>query len=200
MPRALDLYGEEVVAAREQLAQLSLDFPGFELQADAITLDEIKLRAESFDPLTMHVNSEITAISPNAWTSLGTAGLILHFLTKRKKISEMLILNSRQSGKHKYKVYRDQQPVAHFSKIDAAVQAVDYEIERLGAAASRSARINAAWRLEPPDEAHTNELLALRPPRSAHNVGEALRYIAFAAYSRKRKLVQRSFGARCGAL
>ena len=63
MPRQLDLNGEEIEEARSQLYQLSLDFPGFELEAEEITLDEIKRRAESFDPLTMDINPEVLAVS-----------------------------------------------------------------------------------------------------------------------------------------
>lgn len=191
MPRELDLDGEEVGEARRQLEQLMLDFPGFELEATSITLDEIKARAEAFDPLTMDINPEVMAISPHAWVSLGSAGLVLHFQRKRGRVSEMLVLDSRQRGSDKYRIYFDGDEVASFSTVEQAVEAVDYEVRNMGAQAAQSALLEAPWRFEPPTPQHEEELRNLTPPRTAHTAAEAVRYLAFARYGRKRTWVRR---------
>jgi ATP-dependent helicase IRC3 len=148
VPRDLDLRGGDVSEARHVWNQILFDHPGFELEAKALTLPEIQERAASFDPLTLQPNAEVRAISANAWFSLGRHGLGLHFQGARGRPSEALVLKRAERGK-KWQVSLDGKDVARFSTLEEAVQAVDYEIERRGRAASASAHADAPWRHAP---------------------------------------------------
>lgn len=145
LPRDLDLRGEDVSSARRIWDRIQLDRPGFELEAGAVTLAEIQERAERFDPLTLQTDPEVAAISPNAWFSLGRQGIGLHFERRPGRISEALILRRAPRGKI-WEVTLDGRPQARFSRIEEAVEAVDYEIARLGPHAIASARPEAEWR------------------------------------------------------
>ncbi|MFO0755391.1 MAG: DEAD/DEAH box helicase [Byssovorax sp.] len=148
MPRDLDLLGEDAVEAKHTFHQLSFDYPGFEVEAGAITLREIQDRAAHFDPLTLHVDAEVRAISHHAWASLGKPGLLLHFERKAGALSEALVLLVAARGK-RWEVTMDGKPVARFSTVEEAVAAVDYEVEQLGPRARASALHDAAWRRAP---------------------------------------------------
>ncbi len=148
VPRELDLQGEDVSEARRVWQEILFDRPGFELEAGAVTLPEIQQRASSFDPLTLEANQEVRAISANAWFSLGRHGLGLHFVRRPGKPSEVLILQRAARGK-RWEVSLDGKPKDRFSSIEAAVEAVDYEIARMGAAVLASARGEASWRRAP---------------------------------------------------
>jgi len=145
VPRELDLQGEDVGEARRIWQQILFDHPGFELEAGAVTLPEIQERAESFDPLTQQAHEDVRAISANAWFSLGRHGLGLHFQRRPGKSSEALVLQRAARGK-RWEVSLDGEVMARMSSIEAAVEAVDYEIARMGPAALASARADAAWR------------------------------------------------------
>ncbi|HEY1534278.1 MAG TPA: DEAD/DEAH box helicase [Polyangiaceae bacterium] len=145
VPRDLDLRGEDASVARRVWLQILFDHPGFELEAGALTLPEIQQRAASFDPLTLQTDPEISAISANAWFSLGRHGLGLHFQRRPGKSSEVLVLSRAARGK-RWQVSLDGKVRDRFSTVEAAVEAVDYEIARMGPAASASAREQAAWR------------------------------------------------------
>jgi ATP-dependent helicase IRC3 len=145
VPRELDLRGEDVSVARRTWLQILFDHPGFELEAGALTLPEIQQRAASFDPLTLQADPEIRAISSNAWFSLGRHGLGLHFQRRPGQASEVLVLLRAARGK-RWEVILDGKPRDRFSTLEAAVEAVDYEVGRMGSAASASAREEAAWR------------------------------------------------------
>ena len=145
VPRELDLRGEDVSEARRIWQQITFDRPGFELEAGALTLPEIQQRAASFDPLTLEANQEVRAISANAWFSLGRHGLGLHFERRPGAITEVVILQRAPRGK-RWEVCLDGKPKERFSSIEAAVEAVDYEISRMGARAAASARDEASWR------------------------------------------------------
>lgn len=144
-PHQLDLRGGDVSEARRVWAQILFDHPGFELEARALTLPEIQERAASFDPLTLQPNSDVRAISANAWFSLGRHGLGLHFEGSRGRPSEALVLKRAERGKA-WQVSVDGRDVARFSTLEEAVQAVDYELDRKGRTVSESARPEAAWR------------------------------------------------------
>jgi len=148
VPRALDLQGEDVSEARRVWQQITFDRPGFELEAGALTLPEIQQRAASFDPLTLEANQEVRAISANAWFSLGRHGLGLHFERRPGTTSEVVILQRAARGK-RWEVSLDGKAKDRFSSIEAAVEAVDYEIGRMGARAQASAREEASWRRAP---------------------------------------------------
>jgi len=136
-----------VSSARRIWQQILFDHPGFELEAGAVTLPEIQERAESFDPLTQEAHEDVRAISANAWFSLGRHGLGLHFQRRPGRISEVVILQRAARGK-RWEVSLDGEIMDRFSNLEAAVEAVDYEIDRMGPAAPRSARAEAEWRRE----------------------------------------------------
>lgn len=182
MPRQVDLEGEDAASASQFWQRLELPGEAF-AEAESLTLQEIRERAEAFDPLTLHIDPEVIAISENAWCSLGTAGLALHILRKGK-ISEFLILDSGGSGK-KYRVMHDDRLVARFSRIEEAVEAVDYEIARMGARVLASARGTAGWRFDPVPPELRAQLSGLRTSRIAGNRGEALQLLAWAAHARR---------------
>jgi hypothetical protein len=144
-PRELDLRGEDVSAVRHAWQQILLDHPGFELEAGSFTLPEIQERAASFDPLTLEAHEDVRAISGNAWFSLGRHGLGLHFEKRPGTTSEVTILARAARGK-RWQVSIDGRVQEQFSSIEAAVEAVDYELGRRGAQVALSARPEAPWR------------------------------------------------------
>jgi superfamily II DNA or RNA helicase len=173
MPYDVDLAGDDAAEAGRAFQQLTLDYPGFQVEAGAITLTEIQDRASRFDPLTLVVDAEVRAISGNAWESLGRPGLSLHFETKPGRLAEVLVLAKAARGK-RWEVSLDGQVVERFSTIEEAVQAVDYEVARRGRAAQGSALGAAPWRRAPAPEDLTRELCAGGPAR-ALTLGEAMR-------------------------
>jgi len=154
MPRELDLDGRDVREARRVFEQLLLDYPGFEAEAGAITLEEIQARAAAFDPLTQTVDADVRAISRHAWASLGKMGVVLHFERAPGHPSEALVLCRGERGK-RWEVRLDGTVKARFSSLEQAVAAVDYEIERCGRHAVLSALPDAPWRAQrvPPERA-----------------------------------------------
>jgi ATP-dependent helicase IRC3 len=147
-PRDLDLRGGDANEARRVWQQILLDHPGFELEARALTLREIQDRAASFDPLTLATNDEVRAISGNAWFSLGRHGVGLHFVRKPGRTNEVVVLKRPGRGKV-WEVILDGKSMDRFSQMEEAVQAVDYEIGRMGRATAASALESAAWRQTP---------------------------------------------------
>jgi superfamily II DNA or RNA helicase len=145
VPRELDLRGEDASTARRVWQQILFDHPGFELEAGSFTLPEIQERAASFNPLTLETNDEVCAISANAWFSLGRHGLGLHFERYPGTPCEVTVLQRAARGK-RWEVTLDGRVKERFSTIEAAVEAVDYEISRLGPRASASALQQAPWR------------------------------------------------------
>lgn len=155
-PRDLDLRGDDVSDAKRAWDDMLLDKPGFELEAGALTLREIQERASAFDPLTLAVDPEVFAISPNAWFSLGRYGLGLHFERARGRVSEVVVVRATATvgprgrarrGKG-WEVRVDDRAMDRYSVIEEAVQAVDFEIERMGRLTAASARPEAPWRKE----------------------------------------------------
>ena len=146
VPRELDLRGEDVSVARRAWQRILFDHPGFELEAGAVTLPEIQRRAASFDPLTLEAHEDVRAISANAWFSLGRHGLGLHFERRPGQVCEALVLQRAARGK-RWEISLDGQVKERMSSIEAAVEAVDYEIAQMGRAALASARSEAPWRL-----------------------------------------------------
>ena len=90
-----------------------------------------------------------------------------------------------RGGRPKYRVLMDDVDVAQFTKLLDAVQAVDYEIQKRGPGVEASARRAAAWRSEPPAQALVDKLSALRPPRGAKTVAQALGHLAHARRARR---------------
>jgi superfamily II DNA or RNA helicase len=178
MPRDLDLEGRDAAEARRVFAQLTLDVPGFEVEAGAITLREIQDRAARFDPLGLSVPDDVRAISANAWESLGRRGLCLHFEKKPGRLTEVLVLQRAPRGK-RWHVTMDGKLVERFSTFEEAVAAVDYEVSALGPAAQASARDGARWRAGPVPEAMAAALPQARTGRRVATMGEAVRLRVF---------------------
>lgn len=169
MPRDVDLRGEEVTEAAKVWSRIRMDIPGFELEAGAISLQEIQARAASFDPLTLQVDPEVKAISSLAWKSLGRAGLVLHYEAKPGRTREVLVLDRGGRGK-RWVVSVDGKERARFSLVEEAVQAVDFEVERAGPRAIASARPQAGWRHKPGPQGRTvSETLLLAAFASQHS-------------------------------
>lgn len=170
-PRDLDLRGGDAQEARRAWMQLQEDNPGFELEAGALTLEEIQDRAASFDPLTLEANTEVRAISGNAWFSLGRHGVGLHFQRRAGIPSTVTVL--RRAGRGKiWEITLDGKVMDRFATLEQAVEAVDYEIDRMGRLTAASARADAHWRYEPPP---ASLRLRLRAPDKATSYAEALR-------------------------
>lgn len=126
-PRDLDLFGEDARDAARVWEQIQIDVPELVLEAGALTLREIQDRAAAFDPLTLDVHPDIRAISRNAWFSLGRHGLGLAFAQS--------VVTVLTRGPKWWEVTLDGRVMAHFTSIDEAVLAVDYEVEQRGASA-----------------------------------------------------------------
>lgn len=146
-PRDLDLAGGDAEDARRAWQRILFDHPGFELEAGALTLEEIQERASRFDPLGLVTDEEVRAISPNAWFSLGRHGVGLHFERRPGRASLALVLKrpGRARGKS-WEVTVDGRVVDRYARMEEAVEAVDYELTRIGRLTAASARPDAAWR------------------------------------------------------
>jgi ATP-dependent helicase IRC3 len=180
-PRDLDLQGREVLAAGQKWRSLLAEHPGFELEAGAVTLEEIQERAESFDPLRLTVDAEVRAISANAWFSLGRYGVGLHFERASGRVSEALVLRyvappkTEESGKKKalgfrrskgWQVQLDDKVMDVYATMEEAVAAVDYELSNMGKSAALSALASSAWRKEEAPEALLAEATRLEAPKT----------------------------------
>jgi ATP-dependent helicase IRC3 len=186
LPREINMEGEEIITAVETYQQLHFDFPGFEVEASEITLSDIKHRAEAFDPLTMELHPEITAITRNGWFSLGQKGLGLHFFDRHWKLHAVTILQNKNRGKN-YQIQINGKDQASFSKVIEAVEAVDFEINSMGPIPGQTALDDADWRISPVTEELKAELRKLHPPRNTEFIGEALGYLLSAEYIQARK-------------
>lgn len=182
MPNDFDLAGSRAEEAAATWRQIQFDFPGFEWEAGAITLDEVKRRAESFDPLSMKVDREVLAISPLAWVSLGRAGLALHWMPSPGQLDQARVRPVAARGKRWVATLLGDD-AARFSTAEEAVAAIDWEIEQRGAKAWQSALASAPWRQAPPTTAQKVELSGLKPPRQARTLGDALHLLALARHA-----------------
>ena len=186
MPREVNMEGEEITEAVATYHQLHFDFPGFEIEAAEITLSDIKHRAEAFDPLTMELHPEITAITRNGWFSLGQKGLGLHFFDRYWKLHTITILQNKKRGK-RYQVQIDGNDRASFSKVIDAVEAVDFEISSMGPIPNQTALDDADWRIAPITDELRSELKKLHPPRNTEFIGDAIGYLLFAEHNQARR-------------
>ncbi len=170
LPAQLDLQGQEVNDVRVRYHQLMLEHPGLELEAGALTLAEIQERAASFDPLTLQTHADVRAISGNAWFSLARHGLGLHYEPRAGHSGEFLVLKRGARGKV-WEVTLDGDVMGRFSRVEEAVEAVDYEVAELGPGPARSALESAPWRSRTVPEALRTEL----GPAAPQSLGEARR-------------------------
>lgn len=166
LPRQLDLEGQEVTEVGAAWRALELEFPDYELPAEAITLEEIQRRAAAFDPISLRVDPEVRAISPFAWTSLGSAGLALHVL-RAGRPRAYCVLNGGGGRGRRWRVVLEGREQARFSSAEEAVEAVDYEVGRQGQKVRASASPSAAWRRTPAPPLLLSELAELAPGRFA---------------------------------
>lgn len=141
------------------------------------TLQDIQQRLAAFDPLTLTQLEEAAAISPNAWLSLGARGMTLYFLDHGERLQKFELKPAAppRRGAH---VWFGDVHLGRFPTMYEAVAAVDDELPRYGD--PRSARASALWRREPVPPTMLAAVAALRPPRMARNVGEALGHLALA--------------------
>ena len=186
VPKQLDLDGQDPREAAKIWHQIMLDLPSFELEAGAITLAEIQERARQFDPLTRATDPEVRAISPLDWHSLGRLGLVLHIVRKGEVIP-ITILSRAARGK-RWHVEMDGKQVARFSHVEQAVEAVDYEVSRMGRKTWESAQPSALWRHKPANSALMGQLK--KPPpgrlRTIDAWRELARHQAYESAARKR--------------
>lgn len=193
LPRDLDLQGMALRDAERAMTQIHQAHPDFEVEPGSITLGEIQRRAAAFDPLRLMADPEVMAISQNRWESLGSRGLALHVLytaraARRGALSEVLVLDGGgRAGGKRWRITVDGKEMARFSKLEDAVEAVDFEVQRAGRASAESARPSAAWRRAPVPEALKQQLAALTPPVRASNHGDALRLLAWASHGPRRR-------------
>lgn len=190
LPPRFDLEGQRVDEVQRRVQQLLFDRPGFELEADAISLGEIQRRAAAFDPLSMSVDPEVLAVSPHAWESLGVRGLALHFFKnaaaeRAGRLSEILLLDhGGRRRSRRWRVHWDGKERARFGRVEEAVEAVDYEVRKLGQVPSRSAYASAAWRRAPVPADLARELLALPRFQAATCWGDAVTLLTLAEHGR----------------
>ena len=181
MPRAVDLEGASVAEAAAAWRQIELDLPSFQVEADSITLTELEDRAARFDPLTRATDPEVCAISDLDWHSLGRAGLCLHVQRGGRTLA-ITVLRVAPRGK-RWLIAIDGAERARFARIEEAVEAVDYEVARMGPYTLESASREAPWRHRPA----TPALLAMlaSPPDRPLTTIEVWRTLAHdGAYAR----------------
>ncbi len=184
LPRDLDLGGEDVREAAAYIRRLPFDLPGFEIEAGAITLQEIKDRAAAFDPLKRAALPEIRAISGNGWCSLGSLGLALHVLVDGRQTEVRVQATGKAGRKDRWEVRWEGKTVAKFKEIEQAVEAVDFEVERRGRRFAASAREEAPWRSAPAPPELRARLDAQRLRARTH--GEALQILSLHAAAPRR--------------
>lgn len=182
MPRELDLEGATLEEAAEVMARIAFDHPGFLLEAGAITLPEIQARAAAFDPVKLTVDPEVRAISPFGWESLGARGIALHFFRSKAaaaagRLSVAEVVGAGRGGGGAFAVRVDGAEVARFGSLGAAVEAVDFEVRRMGRVAAESAEEAADWRRDPVPPALAGQLA--REGLHAVTWGEAVRRLGF---------------------
>lgn len=193
LPPGVDLEGAALHEAAERVARFYDDHPGFDIDPGHITLAEIQRRAASFDPLSRKLDDELRALTPNAWFSLGARGVGLHaFWTRaaerRSLPSELLILDRREGGAPRGKRWRvtlDGRELAQFSRLEEALEAVDYELHERGRKCASSALPEAGWRSEPAPP-WLRERLALTPEPANLSYGDALRLDTTRQYYKRR--------------
>jgi ATP-dependent helicase IRC3 len=178
LPRQLNLEGQRVDEAASAYGRLIDEFGDFELPPGEITLEEIQSRAQSFDPLALDLGAEVRAVSAFAWASVGGQGLALHVM-RAGRVRTYRILKRRGRGR-RYVVSVDGEEMARFSTRAEAVEACDFEVERLGRLATQSALPDAGWRAWATPPSVRAELAELAPKRAPQTWGEALARLEFA--------------------
>jgi superfamily II DNA or RNA helicase len=179
MPVEVDFEGREAGEAAAAYHAILEETPGFEWEAESLTLTQLKERALAFDPLRLRVSDEVRAISQSGWVSLGQRGLALHFSRDGQGFTELVILLTSESGKRRYQILLEGAEVGRASLIEQAVEAADYEVGRMGYLAMDTASMYADWRqTKPPPELLAN-LSAHRLPRPPQTLEDVFRVLTF---------------------
>ena len=121
----------------------------------------------------MTQSQEAAAISINAWLSLGARGMMLHFIDRRGTMRYFELKPVPRGGAE---IWFCGDKLARCSTMQAAIAAVDEELPNYGDPSS--ARSNAPWRQHPITPPLERAVAALRPPRLANTVGEAIAHLA----------------------
>lgn len=183
VPVEVDFEGREASEAAAAYHALFEESPGFEWEAETLTLTELKERARQFDPLRLKVSPEVRAISQSGWVSLGQRGLALHFSRDGSQFSELTILLTSEQGKRRYQICLDQREVGRAALIEQAVEASDYELSRMGPLAVETASMYAEWRVAPATPELIEPLRAHRLPRPPETLEEVFRALSFYQYA-----------------
>ena len=179
VPVEIDFEGKEaseVAAAYHQLIEAT---PGFEWEAEALTLSELKMRAQQFDPLRLPLSAEIRAISQSGWVSLGQRGLALHFSRDGQSFSELAILLTNETGSRRYRILLDETEVGRDALIERAVEAADYEVGRMGHWAAETSSMYADWRKAPVTPEAVREASHFPLPRQPDTLEELFRAFSY---------------------
>ena len=179
MPVEVDFEGREAGEAAAAYHAILEETPGFEWEAESLTLTQLKERALAFDPLRLRVSAEVRAISQSGWVSLGQRGLALHFSRDGQGFTELVILLTSESGKRRYQILLEGVEVGRASLIEQAVEAADYEVGRMGYLAMDTASMYADWRqAKPPPEllANLSGYPLPRPPQTLEDVFRVLTF------------------------
>ena len=117
--------------------------------------------------------------------SVSAGAPVLH-LVRGRKMNEIRVLDTQRSRRaDRWQVWWDGRKVAAFSKVEQAVEAVDYEVAKKGRTWQRAAHEQATWREQPVPADLRDRLLRLRTPGDARCWGQALQLISFAETWRK---------------
>lgn len=149
-PVDLDFEGRELLEGAEAYHKIFQEQPGFEWEAQRLSLSELQLRARAFDPLKLKLPTEVRAISQNGWVSLGQRGVALHFFGHKQNLNELMIWQTNEPGSRRYSVLLNEQEVIRVKSVEEGVEAADFEIGRMGHFAVESAQYDATWRPVPP--------------------------------------------------
>jgi hypothetical protein len=121
----------------------------------------------------MTQTNEAAAISMYAWLSLGTRGMMLHFLDPH---GVMLCFELKPANRSGVEIWLGDHKLARTSTMQAAIEAVDQELPNYGS--PQSAKSDAQWRQHPITPPLQRAVAALHPPRIAHSVGDAIAHLA----------------------
>ena len=131
-PRDLDLRGGDADRGPPRVAGRSRSTaPASSSRPGAVTLAEIQDRAASFDPLTLrHERRRARDLQPTPGSRSAATASGCTF-SAAGRVSEVLVV--RRAGRGKcWEVVIDGRPMERFSRLEEAVEAVDFELERMG--------------------------------------------------------------------
>ena len=175
MPVEIDFEGRELLEGASAYQRLMDEQPGFEWEAQRLSLSELQERVMRFDPLKIKLPSELRAISQNGWVSLGQRGVALHFFYQDSALRELVIWQTSEPGPRRYVLKLDDREVGRARSVEEGVEAADYEIGRMGYCAVETALHDATWRHAPPPREALEPLRSARLPTLPTNLEELFR-------------------------